>query len=747
MRRGLLVLVVALLAVGSDAHAKSGRVALDVLSNRADLVSGGDVLVALRLPAAARPRDAVVRVGRRDVTRAFGPRRAGRRMIGLVKGLRLGRNVLRASLRGDSRRRLGAERSRARVVVVNHPNGGPVFSGPQVQPWKCQESAKDEQCNQPPEYDFLYKPSGGGGLRAYDPEDPPSDVATTTTDQGETVPFIVRIETGYQDRDQYKIAVLYDPQKPFTARRPQPGFNHKLLVTHGASCGITHESGNAPSVTSDTIAAEGVNVSGSSPEVALGRGFAVMSTALNNAGHNCNIVTQAESLVMAKERVIEQYGTLRYTIGTGCSGGSLTQQQVANAYPGIYQGILPQCSYPDAISTGIQFLDYHLLRGYFEDVAARAPQLWTPAQYGLVEGHVTHANAVAADEAFFKNAVNPKGDCVDAELVYDGETNPDGVRCSILDYMINVFGPRPQGIWSDQEKAAGRGFAGIPIGNEGVQYGLNALLKGQITPEQFTDLNHRVGGLDIDMLREPKRLKADPTAVRNAYRSGAINEANHLDKVAIIDLRGPDPGAAHDAYRSWELRARIEREHGTHANHVIWFGPAPLIGDADYTTEALLAMDRWLAAVERDRTRKPLAQKIITNKPEDVQDKCDPEGQTPAEECDAVIAPHVYGTPRMVAGDAITTDNAVCRLKPLDRSAYGSVTFTDEQWGRLQEAFPDGVCDFSKPGAGQQDTRAWQGYQRGVRGEVVYGGRPMGAAPKRSGRGWTSPSFAGWRRG
>ena len=104
-----------------------------------------------------------------------------------------------------------------------------------------------------------------------------------------------------------------------------------------------------------------------------------MSTALDNAGHNCNLVTQAESLVMAKERVVEQYGPIRYTIGTGCSGGSLTQQQVANAYPGIYQGILPQCSFPDAWSTGQQLVDYHLIRLYLENPARWAPGvLWTP---------------------------------------------------------------------------------------------------------------------------------------------------------------------------------------------------------------------------------------------------------------------------------------------------------------------------------------------------------------------------------
>jgi hypothetical protein len=35
---------------------------------------------------------------------------------------------------------------------------------------------------------------------------------------------------------------------------------------------------------------------------ALGRGFAVMSTALANTGHNCNVVTEAEALIMLKSR-------------------------------------------------------------------------------------------------------------------------------------------------------------------------------------------------------------------------------------------------------------------------------------------------------------------------------------------------------------------------------------------------------------------------------------------------------------
>ncbi len=123
------------------------------------------------------------------------------------------------------------------------------------------------------------------------------------------------------------------------------------MLTHGASCDTAYESGSAPDVLL---------------EDALAQGFAVASHALDNAGHNCNLVTQAESLIMTKEMVVERFGPLRYTIGSGCSGGSLVQQQVANAYPGVYQGITPQCSFTDAWSSAQQYVDYVGLREYLE---------------------------------------------------------------------------------------------------------------------------------------------------------------------------------------------------------------------------------------------------------------------------------------------------------------------------------------------------------------------------------------------
>lgn len=170
------------------------------------------------LPRGASARDLRVDDDGRDRTGEFAARPAG--VDGVVHGLSAGRNVVRAVL----------------------PDG--------------------------------YKSTAGGSLRSYDPKNPPSDVATTTTDQGRTVPFIVRQETGVSVRDEYRIAVLYDPAKPWDPTAAQPGYNHKLVLTHGASCDTAYQMGAAPDVLGD----------------ALGRGFAVASHALDNAGHNCNRV-------------------------------------------------------------------------------------------------------------------------------------------------------------------------------------------------------------------------------------------------------------------------------------------------------------------------------------------------------------------------------------------------------------------------------------------------------------------------
>jgi hypothetical protein len=716
MRRAVLLSLAAVVlptAAASAATTTPKPIQLSTQSNRADLISDGNALVAIALPNGAKASSLKVTLNGRDVTSAFARRSSGG-IRGVVDGLRVGANRLVAGASGATT---------AALTITNHPNGGPVFSGPQLQPWFCQQGAVDAQCNQPAQYTYLYKSTDPTktGLQPYDPQNPPSDVASTTTDQGVTVPFVVRQELGYQDRDQYKILTLFTPGEAWSRWSPQRQFNHKVLVTGGGGCGVSYSPGTAPlDDLSGTLPSNPLVTP--SYVTALGRGFAVMSTALDNTGHNCNLATEAESLIMAKERLVERYGDVRYTIGTGCSGGSIVQQTVANAYPGaVYDGLVITCAYPDTLSAGAQFADYDLLRNYFENPSAWGlGVLWPPAQWGPVEGRPDPVNAIVADEGFFKGATQPAGDCVPADRVYNADTNPGGVRCSVLDAMINVLGPRPQSVWSAQEQRAGHGFAGQPFGNAGIQYGLDALDKGIITAAQFVDLNAKIGGGDIDLNPTPQRLSGDDGAIANAYRSGLVNEMTNMSGVAIIDHAGPDPGAAHDYAHTWWIRDRLDRAQGNHRNEVLWFGPAPLVGDPNWPNEALLAMDRWLASVEADGSAKSRAQKIVDDRPDDLQDRCT------ADVCQTELATR-YGTPREVAGGDRYNDVVKCRLQPLRRYDYG-VTFTDDQWAQLQKAFPDGVCDWGATGVGRQDNIPWLTYQDAT-GNVVYGGRPMGPAP------------------
>ena len=220
---GLVLLGV--LAAPAAAH----DVDVDVVSSRADQVSGGDALV--RIEARRRHDLRVFRNGA-EVTDAF--EREGRDLVGLVDGLRLGRNRITVY---DGRRRV------AKQHLENHPIEGPIFSGPHQRPFVCKtiqaglgEPLVDNQagdgfrvlaadgttagwsrdCGATTRVDWLYRRASGGDLMPLPPGPLPADVATTTTLDGKTVPFIVRRERGTINRFIYSLAMLADPTAPET---------------------------------------------------------------------------------------------------------------------------------------------------------------------------------------------------------------------------------------------------------------------------------------------------------------------------------------------------------------------------------------------------------------------------------------------------------------------------------------------------------------------------------------------------
>jgi hypothetical protein len=70
--------------------------------------------------------------------------------------------------------------------------------------------------------------------------------------------------------------------------------------------------------------------------------------------------------------------------------------------------------------------------------------------------------------------------------------------------------------------------------------------------------------------------------------------------------------------------------------------------------------------------------------------------------CDADPRLARHSSPRQVAGGPLAENILKCQLKPLNPADYAPVVFSSTQLARLQATFPDGVCDWSLPGVGQQ---------------------------------------------
>jgi len=267
------------------AHAADESVSsIDVLSNRADLISGGDALVAVGLATGIDPASVRVVLNGRDISSSFATRPDGS-FSSLVTGLANGQNILTA--RGpDGRGR--------KITITNHPIGGPIFAGPQVTPYHCNPNAStpplgaatDEQCNAPTKVELLYRNTSNQFV-LYDPASPPAptDVQTVTTDSGKIVPFVVQRVTGTVDRGIYQLAVLVDPLKPIEPWSTDQPWSHKLFYTYGGACGTDHTQRAPMNALQATQ---------------LATGFVVATSSLNVYANDCNDVVSAEATTMTK---------------------------------------------------------------------------------------------------------------------------------------------------------------------------------------------------------------------------------------------------------------------------------------------------------------------------------------------------------------------------------------------------------------------------------------------------------------
>jgi len=695
-----------------------GGVMLTTVPTPPAYVSGGQTLVLLEAPAGVDLSAAEVSVGGEPARVAPAPAdRLGRErngVLALVEGLATGDNEVIASLEGERV---------ASLTVTNWPIEGPIFSGEHLEPYLCladlAPSANGRpsvfpigngemldgqdfgpHCSMQTRVDHVYRTDGEGA--AWKPLSSlaavPTDAAQATTSDGRAVPFVVRLETGTINRAIYQTAVLVDPaQTQIDPWNPPAPWNGRLVYTYGGGC----EAGFF----------QGTSTGGVLRADLLGAGYAVASSTLNvNAQGGCNDPLSAETTLMVKERFAETYGPPLHTIGNGGSGGAMQQLLIAGAYPGILDGILPTLTFPDAVSYMIDSSDCGLLLRPL--LNARGYDAETKRVFG------GWAIWETCDESLGPrpNRIGPE-DCpsvIPESERYRATENPTGIRCSIYDAMRSIFGT---------QRHAGMDVGRNPHDNVGVQYGLLALNDGRISKEIFLEVNEGVGARNIDSAPIRERLEADPDVVRIAYETGRITTGKGgLAVTPIIEERSYlDPtGNFHTSYYSFVMRERLRRDNGHADNYVLQrHGQGLSLG-----MDNLLMMDRWLSSLALDTSADPLAAKVVRAKPAELVESCydadahqiiepqtfDREGVFDNTEgaCNALYPPHA-GT-RMIAGAPLESDILKCQLKPLDRADY-AVTFTDGEWARLERLFPDGVCDWSKPGVGQDVTpRTWLSY-------------------------------------
>jgi hypothetical protein len=713
-----------------------------VLSNRADLISGGGALVEIIWGGAAHSKVARIELNGVDVKPAFAIRPNGR-FMGLLTGLKDGDNLLTVRVGGAGRQ----------ITITDHPIGGPVFSGgEQLAPWICARTAVtpvtvtaprdstlsgtantrasglstdpfDDQCNTATDYLHYYQPKAMEGTNCtftitgsnpcfvqYDPANRPADdqIANFTNDRGTTVKSLIRVEKGTINRSLYSLVTFYDPAQQSAPWAPQKGWNGKVMWKMGASTSANRfESAANPNFDAN----------------ALPRGFMIATSTHTQHSQNNNELLAAETIMMVREHIIETYGEIRYTMSDGGSGGSMMQTTPATVMPGLLNGLITTVSYPDAVSTWIETKDCGLLNSYY-DTPQGSPL--SAAQRGAVNGHLTSGYCTTWVNSFLRQFLptntNNCGFGFPASIVYDATLRPNGVRCD------TDGGPQePQ--WGTFVDADGNTKTKLPYDNVGVQYGLKALQEGVISPEEFVSLNEGVGNLNNDRVWSGGSTIPAPRGVAQTdvlptiYKSGILADGKQLAKVAIIDVRAhsnnPD---IHMPWRSWSTRDRLDRANGHHDNQVIrlHFGSS---GSA--TSLAFDTMDRWLAAVENDTSEAALEQKIVNNKPADYRDACfnSATGPDVGFESAACLVKNTR-SPRIVAGGPQAENIFKCQLKPTNFSDldYNGAIFDAGQQARLMAVFPDGVCDWTLNGVGQSDAELTT-FRNGP------GGEPLGDAP------------------
>jgi hypothetical protein len=706
----VLLTVLASAAPAAAQPKDHGKPPIEVLSSRADQVTGGDALVRV---TAKR-----LTLNGRDITDTLKPDGTA-----LVTGLRDGPNELRAG--------------NARLTLRNHPATGPVFAGPKQYPFLCRteqaglgEPLVDNRngqgyrvadgwsrdCSARPVVDLLYRAADGQFKPMPADGSRPADLTRTTTTDGRTVDYVVRRERGTSNRFIYAITMLADPT----------AWNKRAIYRFDGGVAIGHDQGRLPG--------------GHLYHDGLARGYAVMYSTGTRTDTHYNLILGGETALMLKELFIERHGVPVYTVGVGGSGGGIQQYIYGQNYRNVIDAAIPQYSYPDMVTQTIHVGDCELLE-YYMDVTDRANPKWRDWENRT---WLIGMNASATVPNPYLGGAPGSTECVEGwrgltPLAMNPTWMPPDPLWSRMD-PPGVMTTVEWSHWDDLRAIYGTGpdgYARSAWDNVGVQYGLNALKNGNITPAEFLDLNARVGGWKAarDMVPEgcpfvpetcadpaqfdpwsarnmrlgnpAPRTTGDRRAIEASLRSGLVFRGD-ID-IPVIDWRHYleeelDMHNSHQSFASRKRMLNVDRQAG---NQVIWFTDARPAVAFDQTPEALAVIDQWMANIRANPRRG-----VVGNKPALAVDRCfDTQGREIARgdgvwngildnrapgACTRYFP--LYGTSRTVAGGPIEGGVFACDRQPvavaIARGVYGSWRPSPAERARLERIHPTGVCRY-----------------------------------------------------
>ena len=674
-----------------------GGITVSTVSTRADLVTGHDA--RLRLKYAGDIEQITTTVDEDDLQARW--EASVNPIIGAQEGVY--ETLIDGLSDAEHTVTIGDGTDSVTIDLTVHSVSGPLFAGKHIEPWLCKNEilgagpAVDDDCNTAPTIHWEYQTTDGT-IEQYNTDSPPTNIAVDTVG-GETLPLIARIERGVINRGVYEIATLDPTPEPINKRWDPSKWNGRLEYRFGGGCGTSYSSGTKFTKSLDFSA--------------LTAGYAVASNSLTTFQTSCNAWLSAETALMTREWFIDQYGTPSFTIGEGGSGGAIQQFQIAQNYPGIIDAVAASVPFPDAGTIAPGVVDCGLLIGYYETADG---QKLTDEQRKAINGHAV-AGTCATWAGSFLPAIYPSEGCdsaIPAEDIYDATSNPDGARCTFQDINVAIFGV-------DKET----GFANRPVDNIGVQYGFDAFNEGTISFEEFANLNKFIGGYDIDGAIQPDRHSATEEQMKRIWAAGGATEHGALDDVPVI-LRNTYTdtlGDIHDRVRVFSLLDRFSTDGERSPNMKLWTAPPKgslvqsLTGAVGGSTEMVIALDQWVTAASDSEATTKWTERLAAAMPSTADDQCILADGT------KTTGPDIYSTdnpctqeyviseePRMAAGGPRSGDILKCELKDIDAKDY-TPELTSEQVGILEDIFPDGVCDWSKPSVGRVEPKGlWQNY-------------------------------------